>query len=96
MRLLDADGRSLAGDPVTETLHFLRSGKIVAIKGLGGNARLVITGDEILDSGVQVIAPDGVTIGMPPARTVPVRFCWPSAIPPPNRFPSRPARARAQ
>ena len=36
LRLLSDDGQPLAGDPVAETLHLLRDGKIVAIKGLGG------------------------------------------------------------
>jgi hydrogenase maturation protein HypF len=36
LRLLDATGQALAGDPLAETLRLLRSGKIVAIKGLGG------------------------------------------------------------
>ena len=36
MRLLDAAGQSVAGDPLAETLRLLRAGQIVAIKGLGG------------------------------------------------------------
>ena len=36
LRLLSDDGQPLAGDPIAETLHLLRDGKIVAIKGLGG------------------------------------------------------------
>ncbi len=36
LSLLDADGRPLTGDPISETLRLLRSGRIVAIKGLGG------------------------------------------------------------
>jgi hydrogenase maturation factor HypF (carbamoyltransferase family) len=36
LRLLDAAGQALAGDPIAETLRLLRAGKIVAIKGLGG------------------------------------------------------------
>ena len=36
LSLLDAGGRPMAGDPIAETLRLLRSGKIVAIKGLGG------------------------------------------------------------
>jgi len=36
LSLLDAVGRPLAGDPIVETLRLLRSGRIVAIKGLGG------------------------------------------------------------
>lgn len=36
LRLLDADGQPLAGDPVAATLSLLCAGKIVAIKGLGG------------------------------------------------------------
>ncbi len=36
LRLLDADGQTLAGDPLAATLRLLRAGKIVAIKGLGG------------------------------------------------------------
>src|SRR5574343_18848 len=36
LRLLDAAGQSLAGDPLAETLRLLRAGQIVAIKGLGG------------------------------------------------------------
>ncbi len=34
--LQDAEGDPLAGDPVAETLRLLKSGAIVAIKGLGG------------------------------------------------------------
>ena len=36
LSLLDAGGRPMAGDPVAETLRLLRSGRVVAIKGLGG------------------------------------------------------------
>ena len=36
LSLLDAGGRPMAGDPIAETLRLLRSGKVVAIKGLGG------------------------------------------------------------
>ena len=36
LRLLDAAGQALAGDPLAETLRLLRAGEIVAIKGLGG------------------------------------------------------------
>ncbi len=36
LRLLDASGQPLTGDPLAVALHWLRSGKIVAIKGLGG------------------------------------------------------------
>jgi hydrogenase maturation protein HypF len=34
--LLDADGQSVPGDPLSGALQLLRQGKIVAIKGLGG------------------------------------------------------------
>ena len=36
LRLLDADGRALAGDPIAATAQLLREGDVVAIKGLGG------------------------------------------------------------
>jgi hydrogenase maturation protein HypF len=36
LSLLDMEGRPLAGDPIAATLALLQSGKIVAIKGLGG------------------------------------------------------------
>jgi len=36
LRLLDATGEALAGDPLTATLSLLRAGRIVALKGLGG------------------------------------------------------------
>lgn len=36
LRLVDAGGRQMAGDPLAETLGLLQAGKIVAIKGLGG------------------------------------------------------------
>ncbi len=36
LRLLDAAGQPVAGDPLAETLRLLRAGRIVAIKGLGG------------------------------------------------------------
>ena len=36
LTLLDASGQPLNGDPLAVALHWLRSGKIVAIKGLGG------------------------------------------------------------
>ncbi|WP_428826356.1 carbamoyltransferase HypF [Azonexus sp. IMCC34842] len=36
LRLLDAAGQPLPGDPLGETLRLLRAGKIVALKGLGG------------------------------------------------------------
>ena len=36
LALLDADGKSIAGDPVAQALQLLKSGAIVAVKGLGG------------------------------------------------------------
>lgn len=36
LRLSDAQGQPVAGDPIAQSLHLLRSGGIVAIKGLGG------------------------------------------------------------
>jgi hydrogenase maturation protein HypF len=36
LSLLDAQGQAVAGDPIAEALNLLRSGAIVAIKGLGG------------------------------------------------------------
>ncbi len=36
LRLLDADGLAVDGDPLGETLRRLRAGEILAIKGLGG------------------------------------------------------------
>lgn len=36
LRLIDADGVSIAGDPIKQTLALLQAGRIVAIKGLGG------------------------------------------------------------
>ncbi len=36
LRLLDATGEALAGDPLAATLSLLRAGRIVALKGLGG------------------------------------------------------------
>jgi hydrogenase maturation protein HypF len=36
LRLLDAAGEALDGDPITRTLELLRGGAIVALKGLGG------------------------------------------------------------
>jgi len=36
LALLDAQGKTLAGDPVERTVELLRKGSIVAIKGLGG------------------------------------------------------------
>ncbi|MFW5397698.1 MAG: hydrogenase maturation protein HypF [Candidatus Accumulibacter regalis] len=36
LRLVDAEGQPLPGDPLAATLALLRAGKIVAIKGLGG------------------------------------------------------------
>ena len=36
LRLVDTDGRSLVGDPLTGTRRLLTSGRIVAIKGIGG------------------------------------------------------------
>ena len=36
LALHDADGRSISGDPIAQTLQLLRGGAIVAIKGLGG------------------------------------------------------------
>lgn len=36
LNLSDAQGQAIAGDPITQTLHLLQSGAIVAIKGLGG------------------------------------------------------------
>lgn len=34
--LVDSEGKNCPGDPVKETIRFLKQGKIVAIKGLGG------------------------------------------------------------
>ena len=36
LRLLDAAGLAMAGDPIAQTLALLRAGAVVAIKGLGG------------------------------------------------------------
>ena len=36
LTLLDAQGQSIHGDPIAQTLKLLQSGQIVAIKGLGG------------------------------------------------------------
>lgn len=36
LRLLDAAGRAIAGEPIAATLALLQAGRIVAIKGLGG------------------------------------------------------------
>jgi hydrogenase maturation protein HypF len=36
LSLLDIDGQAIDGDPIATTLAWLRSGRIVAIKGLGG------------------------------------------------------------
>jgi hydrogenase maturation protein HypF len=36
LRLLDANGAELSGDPIAATLALLQAGKIVALKGLGG------------------------------------------------------------
>lgn len=36
VRLLDTDGRDVAGDPITTAIDLLRDGKILAIKGVGG------------------------------------------------------------
>ena len=36
LRLVDAQGRAIAGDAIAQTLALLRAGAIVAIKGLGG------------------------------------------------------------
>lgn len=36
LNLSDATGQAIAGDPIAQTLCLLQSGKIVAIKGLGG------------------------------------------------------------
>jgi hydrogenase maturation protein HypF len=36
LKLVDAQGQALAGDPIAATLGLLRAGKIVAVKGLGG------------------------------------------------------------
>lgn len=36
LRLLDAQGQPIPGDPIARAWHMLRSGQIVALKGLGG------------------------------------------------------------
>lgn len=36
LRLLDAQGQPIEGDPITQTLRLLLAGRIVAVKGLGG------------------------------------------------------------
>jgi hydrogenase maturation protein HypF len=36
LRLLDAEGRALDGDPVARAAEMLRAGRVVAVKGLGG------------------------------------------------------------
>ncbi len=54
IRKIDAETRELLGETFNEVnRHF---GEMFPVLFGGGNARLVITGDEILDSGVQVIA----------------------------------------
>ena len=46
LTLTDAEGRPLPGDPITETLRFIRAGKIVAVKGLGGFHLVCDAGNE--------------------------------------------------
>ena len=46
MRLVDTDGRLLVGDPLTETRRLLTSGRIVAIKGIGGFHLACDAGDD--------------------------------------------------
>jgi chromosome segregation protein len=54
IRKIDAETRELLAETFNEVnRHF---GEMFPVLFGGGNARLVITGDEILDSGVQVIA----------------------------------------
>ena len=36
LRLIDAAGHAILGDPIEETARFLRAGRIVAVKGVGG------------------------------------------------------------
>jgi hydrogenase maturation protein HypF len=36
LTLTDVQGQPIPGDPITQTLHLLQTGRIVAIKGLGG------------------------------------------------------------
>jgi hydrogenase maturation protein HypF len=36
LRLLDADGKPCAGDPITETARLIDAGAVLAVKGLGG------------------------------------------------------------
>src|SRR5215470_13992392 len=46
LRLLGADARELAGDPVRECARLLRAGRVVAVKGLGGYHLAVVASDE--------------------------------------------------
>ena len=46
LRLLDAAGDALPGDPVSDTAGLLLAGKVVAVKGIGGYHLAVLAGDE--------------------------------------------------
>ncbi|WP_214321753.1 carbamoyltransferase HypF [Nonomuraea sediminis] len=46
LRLLEAGGRSLPGDPIEEAAGLLRSGRVLAVKGLGGYHLAVGAADE--------------------------------------------------
>lgn len=46
LRLLDAAGDALPGDPVSATAGLLLAGKVVAVKGIGGYHLAVLAGDE--------------------------------------------------
>jgi hydrogenase maturation protein HypF len=46
LSLVDASGVELAGDPLAESAILLRSGKVLAVKGLGGYHLAVLASDE--------------------------------------------------
>ncbi|WP_406673904.1 carbamoyltransferase HypF [Nonomuraea sp. N2-4H] len=46
LRALDADGRPVDGDPIEVAARWLESGRVVAVKGLGGYHLAVLAADE--------------------------------------------------
>jgi chromosome segregation protein len=59
IRKIDAETREMLAGTFEQVNHHF--GRMFPELFGGGNARLVITGDEILDSGVQVIAFHNIT-----------------------------------
>jgi hydrogenase maturation protein HypF len=53
LRLVDASGKAIAGDPIVSTSEILRASGVVAVKGLGGYHLAAVASDEVAVASVR-------------------------------------------